>query len=311
MFQLRHLKTFLAAAETLSFTRAAQQVHLSQPSVTEQIQALEHSVGRPLFLRQNNSLSLTEAGESLRGHAQALLRMADDTLRLMREGEIEGDNGLQGTLTLAAPQTLCTSLLGPQLAMLGEAHPRLQLALRERNSAETARAVSEGAVDLGLVHGRPREARGLKVETIARDRPVLLMPEAHPLACEASVAPAAIAGFALVQTAEGCRYREYLDALLLGATVRPRARAEAESVAGLAGMVAAGLGLAVLPRLAALAACRHAPLQMRPLIGADDGLPICLLSAEGIPARAAALALAERLRAACADSDEPMPALDM
>ncbi|MCH1998354.1 LysR family transcriptional regulator, partial [Achromobacter xylosoxidans] len=65
MFQLRQLKTFVAAAETLSFTQAARRVHLSQPSVTEQVRALEEAVGQPLFIRHNNRLQLTPAGERL------------------------------------------------------------------------------------------------------------------------------------------------------------------------------------------------------------------------------------------------------
>ncbi|WP_434106210.1 LysR family transcriptional regulator [Paraburkholderia caffeinilytica] len=83
MFQLRQLKIFLAAAETLSFTRAAKQVHLSQPSVTEQVRALKQSVGQPLFIRKNNRLMLTAAGERLAGRARELLAMADNTFRVV------------------------------------------------------------------------------------------------------------------------------------------------------------------------------------------------------------------------------------
>src|SRR3546814_12829042 len=95
MFQLRQLKIFVAAVEALSFTKAAKQVHLSQSSVTEQVQALEQSIGQPLFIRKNNRLQLTPAGERLEIRARELLAMAEDTFREIRDNV----NGQQSTIS--------------------------------------------------------------------------------------------------------------------------------------------------------------------------------------------------------------------
>jgi DNA-binding transcriptional LysR family regulator len=307
MFQLRQLKTFLAAAETLSFTKAAKRVHLSQPSVTEQIQALEQSVGQPLFIRKNNSLTLTAAGQRLTSHARELLAMADDTLRAVREDT----NEQTGTIRVAAPQTLCTCVLIPLLAGYGELHPGARVEIQERNSSATALAVRDGTVDLGLVHGWPViDDPDLRADLVARDTPVVVMPTGHPLGAATVVKPDELAAFALIVTMEGCRYREYLEALLQQASVRACTRGVADSAPALIQMVSAGLGVSILPRMAVDTAGTAARVELRPLSTLGEGLPICLLTRERKPAPHVA-AFIEMIRLAAIGSDESMPAIDV
>lgn len=306
MFQLRQLKIFVAAMETLSFTKAAKQVHLSQPSVTEQIRALEESVGQALFVRQNNRLQPTPAAERLVIRARELLARADDALREVRENV--GDSG--GTIRVAAPQTLCTSVLVPQLLRFAGMHPGTQVAVQEKNSMATAQAVLDGTADLGLVHGWPENDADLRVEAIARDMPVVVMPPGHPLCHAADIKADALAAFPLVVTMEGCRYRAYLEAVLQEAPAQPRIRGVAESVPALIQMVSAGLGVSILPRMAMDPALATAGVQWRPLSTAGAGLPICLLILHRTPTRQVA-AFIEMIRLAAAGSDEPMTAIDM
>lgn len=306
MLQLRHLRTFLAAAETLSFTQAAQRVHLSQPSVTEQIQALEHSVGQALFLRSNNRLTLTSAGQRLAERARELLTMADDALRAARN---EASDTEPVTLQVAAPQALCLGLLVPVIAAHAVSHAGLRVALLERHSAATAKAVLDGEVDLGVVHGWPAAGDDmLQADVIARDRPVVVMPAGHALAELAQVEPTALANAPLIVTTPGCRYRAHLESLLLHAATPPAYRAEADSVPAMLRMVAAGLGVAVLP---ARAVGQHDvdSIVVRPLAGAGDGLPICLLRRRDRPMRRAVAEFARRLSESA--SDQPMPAFDV
>ncbi|WP_313621696.1 LysR family transcriptional regulator [Achromobacter sp.] len=306
MFQLRHLKTFLAAAETLSFTKAAAQVHLSQPTVTEQVQALEHSLGQALFVRSNNRLALTAAGERLAVRARELLTLADDALRAIRDNVGESP----GSIRVAAPQTLCACLLTPMLLQFAQRYPSAQVAIQERNSADTVQAVLDGTADVGLIHGWPASDAKLRASLIARDMPVVVMPAGHELAAAEAVAPDALAAFPLIATMPGCRYRQYLDVLVQQAPVRPRIRAEADSVPALMQMVSAGMGVAVLPRLAVDTAPLSARVETRPLSSAGEGLPICLLSPERTPAPHVS-AFIKLLEAAVAYSDEPVSALDM
>lgn len=306
MFQLRQLKIFVAAVETLSFTQAAKRVHLSQPSVTEQIRALEESVGQALFIRRNNRLQLTAAGEKLAVRARELLAMADDAYRAVRDNV--DDPG--GTIRVAAPQTLCTSVLLPQLLHFANMHPDAQVAVQERNSLATAQAVLDGTADLGLAHGWPAHDVKLRAEVIARDMPVVVFPPAHPLSHMADIPSEALAAFPLIVTMEGCRYREYLEALLQDAPARPRIRGTADGVPALMQMVAAGLGVSILPRMAMDPAAAAARVQWRPLSATGEGLPICLLTLDRAPTRQMA-AFIQMIRLAATGSDEPMPAIDM
>ncbi len=306
MFQLRQLKIFIAAVETLSFTQAAKRVHLSQPSVTEQVRALEETVGQPLFIRQNNRLQLTPAGEKLAVRARELLALADDTFREVRDNAAEP----AGTIRVAAPQTLCTSILVPQLLHFAATHPDAQVAVQERNSQATAQAVLNGTADLGLVHGWPASGANLHVEVIRRDMPVVVFSPGHPLGLSSDVVtPDALAAFPLLVTMEGCRYREYLEALLQEAPARPRIRGVADSVPALMQMVSAGLGVSILPRLALSPAETTPRVAWRPLATrSGEGLPICLLTPPRQPARHVA-AFIQRIRLAATPSDEPMPAI--
>jgi DNA-binding transcriptional LysR family regulator len=310
MFQLRHLKTFLAAAETLSFTRAAQRVHLSQPSVTEQIQALEDSLGRQLFVRNNNRLALTDAGRQLAVRARDLLAMAEDTLRSVRDGE----DAPAETIAIAAPQTLCARMVAPAVAELADSHPGARIAIHETNSKATVQAVVEGTADLGLLHGWPAADAPVQARLLARDTPVVVVPRVHALGECANVSASMLAGLPLVATSAGCTYRAYLDALLQSASSRATIRAEADTVPSLLQLVAAGVGVAVLPRMAVLPAAHALQLQVRALDAAGEGLPICLLTPAARPLRAGAARLVEQICQvilASDASDQPVPALDV
>jgi DNA-binding transcriptional LysR family regulator len=160
------------------------------------------------------------------------------------------------------------------------------------------------------VHGWPAQDANLRAEVIARDMPVVVLPPGHPLSQTARISPDALAAFPLIVTMEGCRYREYLEALLQDASVRPRIRGTADSVPALMQMVAAGLGVSILPRMALDPAATAARVQWRPLSTGGEGLPICLLTLLRAPTRQVA-AFLEMIRLAATASDEPMPAIDM
>lgn len=306
MFQLRQLKIFLAAAETLSFTKAAERVHLSQPSVTEQVQALEQSIGQSLFIRKNNNLTLTTAGEKLAARARELLAMADDTFRAVRDDLDEH----AGTIRVAAPQTLCASLLAPLLADYVGLHSGAQVVVQERHSSATAQAVLDRTVDLGLVHGWPAHDASLRADLVARDMPVVVMPVGHPLGKAGCVKAEELAAFPLIVTGEGCRYREYLDVLLQRAAVRACIRGVADSVPTLVQMVSAGIGISVLPRMAVDTAAIKAHVELHALSGVDEGLPICIVTLDRAPPRHVA-SFIDMLRLAVVGSDKPMAALDV
>jgi DNA-binding transcriptional LysR family regulator len=309
MFQLRQLRTFVAAAETLSFTRAAERVHLTQPSVTEQIRALEDAVGRPLFARQRNALALTDAGGKLLTRARELLAMADDTLHA-----VKGDAAATAaSLTLVAPETLTLTVFTPVMADYAQRYPNVSLTLLTRNSTDTLSTVKDGSADLGLLHGLPAHTASLTSEILSRDEPVLVVPSGNPLSRRQSVSIHDFAEERLGATTPGCSYRAYLDALLPSDRDMPGISFEAESVRSLIGMVAAGLGVCVLPRLAFRSALPGAGVRAVRLDGAIRDLPVCLVR----PARTHrreplhVSAFVGMLRARIPGLDQAMPTVDM
>jgi len=309
MFQLRQLRTFVAAAETLSFTRAAQRVHLTQPSVTEQIRALEDAVGRPLFIRQHNTLALTDAGVKLLGRARELLAMADDTLHA-----VKGDAaGAAMSLTLVAPETLALTVFTPLVADYAERYPNAKVTLLTRNSADTLAMARDGSADIGLVHGLPLHEPSLAGEVLGTDEPVLVVPSGHPLAERQSVCIQDIAEQRLGATAPGCSYRAYLETLLQAGPGLPAIRFEAESVRGLVTMVATGLGVCVLPRLAFRSALPGPEVKAVRLDGALRALPVSLLTPAAARRRQPphVSAFVEMLRARTQALHQAMPAVDM
>jgi DNA-binding transcriptional LysR family regulator len=235
-----------------------------------------------------------------------LLARADDAFREVRDNV--DDSG--GTIRVAAPQTLCTSVLVPQLLRFAGMHPGTQVAVQEKNSMATAQAVLDGTADLGLVHGWPASDAKLRAQAIARDMPVVVMPPGHPLSEAVDIKADALAAFPLVVTMDGCRYREYLEAVLQEAPVQPRIRGVADSVPALIQMVSAGLGVSILPRMAMDPAATTACVRWRPLSTAGAGLPICLLTLHRTPTRQVA-AFIEMIRLAATGSDQPMAAIDM
>lgn len=300
MFQLRQLRTFVAAAETLSFTRAAQRVHLAQPSVTEQIRALEDLVGHPLFHRRHNSLALTPAGEVLLVRARELLGMADAALQAVQ------GRAVPEVLALSAPETLATSVLAPLVADHVRQHPSLRVVLRTRNSAETAADVKGGTAALGLLHGVPATDAELASEVLAHDRAVVVMPASHPLSALSRVGIADLAGASLGATTVGCAYRAYLASLRTGDALP--IGFEADSIGALLALVAAGMGVAVVPRLAFVGSASQAACVARPLAQAQP-LPVCLVRRPSLSG--AAEDFAQVLRAQARSLDEAMSALDV
>jgi DNA-binding transcriptional LysR family regulator len=121
--ELRQLKTFVTVASTLNFTRAAEQVHLAQSSVTEQIQALESDLGTAPFDRSRRRLHLTEAGRRLFDYARDVLSLVDEA----RASVADAAGVHTGALTVGALETLSASRPPPLLATFGQTHPMVEI----------------------------------------------------------------------------------------------------------------------------------------------------------------------------------------
>ena len=243
IFQLRY---FVTAARLLHFSRAAEALYVSQPSLSLQIGKLEAELGAPLFHRQGRRVALTDAGEALLPLAERILQAETEARRVVQQVA-----GLErGRLSLCALPALDQHLLPPWLARFRREHPGIEVRVRElRPARAVAQAVAAGQADLGFVH-LPCETEGLEVQPLLEDALALVVPEGHPLAGRDRVRLAEAAGeeFVWVHDAQDRDHPMYAACLRSG--FAPRIVCESGSAQGVLALVAAGLGIALLPRLA-------------------------------------------------------------
>ncbi|HEV7825226.1 MAG TPA: LysR family transcriptional regulator [Mycobacteriales bacterium] len=244
--QLHQLRYVLAVAEHGSFSKAADQLFLSQPALSVQVRKLERELGVPLFERLGRRVVLTSAGEAFTGHVRPALAHLDQA---RRSAEDEG-RMRTGRVAVGALPSVAARLLPRILADFQAAHPRVEVRLIEHDvPVELERLVAEGALDLAVVR-TPRARADLAARTVIREPMVALLPARHRLAGAAEVACADLADERFVAMGSGSGLRALFDAAWQRAGLVPDVAVETTQLATLWGMVDRGVGLAMVPRLA-------------------------------------------------------------
>ncbi len=246
--ELRQLETFRAVATQLSFTRAAVALDYAQSSVTAQIQALEQELGVGLFDRLGRRITLTDAGERLLAYAERIVTLVEEAQAAVAEGAEPA-----GTLTLGAPETVLTYRLPGILQRFRARFPRVRLQFRPTSNAELQREVGEGTLDVGFGIGEPLQPRGLAVEVLYSEPLALIAQPEHPLAHAARVESADLQRETLLLTRPGCGYRALFMSTLAAGGIQTANYLDFGSVEAIKQCVAAGLGIAALPRAALVA----------------------------------------------------------
>jgi LysR family hydrogen peroxide-inducible transcriptional activator len=175
--EMHQLRYFVAVARTGSFSRAAEQCHVSQPSLSQQIQKLERGLKQKLFDRLGRRVMLTAAGRLLLDHATVILSEVDDTTRRLREGDDERG----GHLSIGAIPTIAPYLLPPALERLLAAKPDVELSIHEGVTQQLLAATVGGDLDLAIV-ALPINEERLHVEPLFSEPLYLAMPRRHRLA---------------------------------------------------------------------------------------------------------------------------------
>ncbi|MEV0979180.1 LysR family transcriptional regulator [Streptomyces sp. NPDC049915] len=250
MIEARHLRVLRAVATTGSFSAAARELGCTQPAVSQQMKALEGSVGTPLLVRTGREMRLTQAGEALVRHATGILAGLTAA-----EEEVAAIAGLRaGRVRLVSFPSGSSTLVPTALAALRAAHPGTRVSLEEAEPPRSVELLREGDCDIALAF-RYEGAAGaeewddLVVRPLLRDRLVALLPERHPLAARAE--PLAIGALAGEPWIAGCpRCRGQLVEVCEGAGFTPRIDFATDDYPAVVGLVGAGLGVAVLPQLA-------------------------------------------------------------
>ncbi|MEV8558311.1 LysR substrate-binding domain-containing protein [Streptomyces sp. NPDC051917] len=261
--QFQQLQYFVAVAETRHFTRAAELVHVAQPSLSQQIKALERELGADLFLRARGNISLTDAGEALLPLARRILADADTARHEVQElVQLR-----RGRVRLGATPSLCTGLLPDVLRAFHDRYPGIQLLIEEGGSHDLVRHLARGALDLALlVLPLPTPAPALTtVELLREDLVVVSSPEAPAPGHGARrvVDITDLEGERLVMFRHGYDLRELTVAACRSAGFEPEFAVEGGEMDAVLGFVRAGLGVAVVPRMVASRAGRG--LRVTPL----------------------------------------------
>ncbi|MEU6377626.1 LysR family transcriptional regulator [Streptomyces sp. NPDC046909] len=251
MIEARHLRVLRAVATTGSFSAAGRELGCTQPAVSQQMKALEASVGTPLLVRSGREMRLTQAGEALVRHANGILAGLTAA-----EEEVAAIAGLRaGRVRLVSFPSGSSTLVPRALAALRAAHPGTRVSLEEAEPPQSVEMLREGDCDVALAFRYERAAReqegewaDLVVRPLLTDRLVALVPERHRLARAGSVA---IGELAREPWIAGCpRCRGQLVEVCEGAGFTPRIDFATDDYPAVVGLVGAGLGVAVLPQLA-------------------------------------------------------------
>lgn len=256
--QLQQLEYFVAVADARHFTHAAAQVGVTQPSLSQQIRALEHDLGTRLFHRARGHIALTDAGEALLPIARRMLADADTARREIRAL----DELHAGRVRLGASPSLCTGLLPQILVAFRREHPGIELLVHEGGSRDLQTLLSEGALDLALVidarlsNDHVLQAVPLFVEELV----VISALDAPPPIPRAQITVPELQGCPLVMFRSGYDLRESTLAACHAAGFEPTFAIEGGEMDAVLEFVRAGMGVAVVPSTVVRDRFRRTPI---------------------------------------------------
>lgn len=240
--ELRHLRYFVAVAEMLNFTKAAEKLRLAQPSLTRQIHNLEEEIGVQLLNRSKSHVALTVEGRSFLVDARRLLALATESVAAVQRLS----RGETGQLNIGYVSNFNFDLLPKTLGAFREGFPHIALNLFDMTPAEQLRALEARKIDLGFVGFRQSVVtKDLQWECLARHKTIVAIPQKHPLAKKLRIKLTDLKAMFFVGMSEKTHpgFRDWLCEVCRPADFTPRILQDAEIEPGLMRFVAEGLGV--------------------------------------------------------------------
>lgn len=245
--ELRHLRYFVAVAEELSFTRAAMRLHIGQPPLSQQIQALEGEIGATLLDRSRRWVRLTEAGRLFLDDARRILALSADAAETARRAE----RGEIGELRIGFTRSIPHTPIFPRIINeFRKQFPQVTLRLQEMPTNQQITAMNDGSLDLGFL--RPLESENsdaLDQIVLSHDPLAVVVPIGHRLAKRPAVTIGDLRNedFLMFPRDDGTTLTPRVIQLCRDAGFEPKVAMEAREAATIIGLVAAGCGISVLP----------------------------------------------------------------
>ncbi len=242
----RRLQVFYSVAKQLSFTKAAEQLFMTQPAVTFQVKQLEEHFSTRLFERSHGKIALTPAGRLVLDYAERILSLSGEMDT--RIGELTGT--MSGPLLLGASLTIAEFILPRILGEFKVEHPQVQAHMTVANSETIESRVADYALDLGLIES-PSHLPGLHTQVCCDDELLMICSPGHHLAKSRSVTPQQIISEPYVSRETGSGTREFADNYFRDCKVSPddmNIVMELGSLEAIKGVVETGMGISILSR---------------------------------------------------------------
>ena len=247
--ELRHLRYFIAVAEELNFHRAAERLNVSQPPLSQQIKQLEEEIGAPLFYRTNRKVELSEAGKVFLEKARKII---DDAYLARREARFAA-NGQTGTLQVNFVASAAAGYFQKTISKYRTDYPNVYLKLKQSTSRLMPDEVKNGETDIGLVRLPIKTPPYLKLHVIKKEALCVALPANHEMANRKSLKIEDIAHEPLITTPRSASpyYYQAVMSVYHDKGLTPDVRQEAIEQFTIAGLVASGLGIALVPEIMA------------------------------------------------------------
>lgn len=243
LFDLTDLRLFICIAELKSLTRAAERMHLSLAAASNRVKEMESRFGVRLLYRENKGVQLSPAGETLLAHAQQFMQQVER----MKCDMQRYNNGIKGHIRIFANTTAVTEFMPEVLGEFLAKHPHVNVSMEERLNQDVVRAVQEGTADVGIVAGMS-PAPGLEFINFSIDHLVLVTASDHPLAGAGQTAFASTLEFEHIGLHEGSTLQHFLARIVAESGQQLKLRIQVRSFEAMCRMIAAKVGIGVLPR---------------------------------------------------------------
>ncbi|ASJ76075.1 selenium metabolism-associated LysR family transcriptional regulator [Granulosicoccus antarcticus] len=244
----RRLQVFHTVGGVLSFTRAAELLHMTQPAVTHQIRQLEEELNARLFDRSNNRISLTTAGQQVMEYADRILALYDEMQESVKA--LTGDR--TGLVTLGASTTIAEYMLPGLLGGFRQWFPEVQIRLRVANTDAVVSMVADNSIELGVVESEV-DNQLLRVEQCQRDELQVIVPPEHELAQKSCITVLELTDYPFIYREGGSGTRSVIERYFSehGVSVNDLNRPfELGSTEAIKGAVQAGVGISIVSRSA-------------------------------------------------------------